>query len=214
MKKITIFIAGILVFCSLYLKAVDNSKEKEFVDIKCKITLPDGAQWLDQSQVPGCKAFFKDSSERLFILLGGKSKHAINNAFVTGFDSGFLKSANASKISGEIIKFKKVPCYQLYVKMKDQELYAIVRVFFANGYCYQLQLIGDNLAIKKQADLDKVFSSFEFIGKPSLPKPTKKNNFLSNNLGMIVDIGIVCIILFIFKDKTLVAFKKLVDIKF
>ena len=194
-----IILTAFLMLMASSLLAGDVQETKEFADLKCKLTLPSpDFKWLDHRKVPNAKAILKNNSGTILLLLALKAPagESINRNFTKGFDSGFCKGSKAAKISGDIITFKKVPCYQLQVRHKQTDSGGMIRVFFANGYAYNLEVIGNEALMKEKVKLEKLFSAFEFIGSPTMPRPVSSAVQKAYNYGyMMGRIAFYCIVI-------------------
>lgn len=167
-------IITLLVVHSCTAMANDAERIKEFQDRRCRLALPSSEfKWLDNSQIPNTLAAFGDNSGIVFIVLTFKTPDGfvLTKGFTKGFDEGSCQSGMFSKISGEIIKFRNLPCYQVHLRSVKDGSVMTVRAFAANGYLYQLQLIGSILPIENRNKLENIFSAFEFVGMPNLPTP-------------------------------------------
>ena len=168
-----IIITAVLILMGSSLLAGEVQETKEFADLKCKLTLPSpDFKWLDNKQVPYARAFMGNDSGTMLLLLAFKDTEGkpVDEDFAKGFDIGLGKTGDASKINGSIITFEKLPCYQVNIRIKQNNSTGTIRAFCANGYLYQLQIIGNKSLFKERKKQEKIFSSFEFIGQPVAPK--------------------------------------------
>ncbi len=76
-----------------------------------------------------------------------------------------------SKLDGEIATFKDIPCYAIHGRLETEGLFLTNKCFAANGYLYIVQLISAELPAPGENNLEAVFSAFEFVGTPHVPKP-------------------------------------------
>ncbi|KAA0143111.1 hypothetical protein FYZ48_01705 [Gimesia chilikensis] len=94
-------------------------------------------------------------------------------------------------MSGKLIVFKDVPCYQYLLKIKAEDSFTVARTFAAHQKIYTLflNLPGDQLDDKKNRN--RLFDAFEFIGesqtpessyKPPIPETRKKHYKLFTNI--------------------------------
>ena len=188
-----------LVFSQYAESAEDAERAKEFPDHRCRLLLPaPDFVWLDHSHIPDSIAAFGNGSGMMLILLVLKTPDdfAVGDSFSNGFDEGITQSGDLSKISGEIITFRGVPCYQMHTRINQDGSIATTKAFGANGYLYQLQLIGSKLPINERGNLEKVFASFEFLGAPRLPelKPASRQTKPYKFSRMMGRIAAYCII--------------------
>jgi len=206
--SLTIIVA-LCVYPSL-LHATEPETERRFEQYKCKLVLPDSEyRWLDHTIISNSTAVIGDDSGTIFVLRisNAPGHRQINKGFIREFDEGFMEGADISKISGEITKFKSIPCYQMHARFDSDNLITTSRAFFANGYLYQLQIVGSELPIDERDKLENIFSSFEFIGTPILPEPKEDTkNGIENIVVGIIEfligiIGIVVVVRLITKKK-------------
>jgi len=88
----------------------------------------------------------------------------------------------------------------MHVRSNLDNSIATTRAFFANGYLYQLQIVGSKLPINERGKLENLFNSFEFIGETILPEPKEENSAykFGRYMGQIVAycvIGIIVLLL-------------------
>lgn len=203
MPRKTMLLAAALMIYSLAGIANDVGNARVFADRQCKLTLPGaGFRWLDHSKIPQAVAALGNDSGTMLLMTINKAPDGfvLKESFVRGFDKSFNQPGVASKISGEIVTFRGVPCYQLHARLGQDGSIATIRAFGANGYLYQLQLVGSRLPVERRGELDGVFSAFEFTGTPSLPTSAPQTseqqayNF-SENMGKIAGGCIIGVII-------------------
>lgn len=155
-----IILTAVLMLMGANLLAEDIQKAKEFTDLKCKLTLPSSDfKWLDHKQVPYARAFMGNDSGTMLLLLAFKDTEGkpVDKDFAKGFDIGLGKTGDVAKINGSIITFKKLPCYQVNIRIKQNNSTGTIRAFLANGYLYQLQIIGNKSLFKERKKQEKIF---------------------------------------------------------
>ena len=197
MKNIILTAFLMLMWSSLLAGEVQETKE--FADLKCKLTLPSpDFKWLDHKQVPYARAFMGNDSGTMLLLLAFKDTEGkpVDKDFAKGFDIGLGKTGDVAKINGSIITFKKLPCYQVNIRIKQNNSTGTIRAFLANGYLYQLQIIGNKSLFKERKKQEKIFSAFEFIGSPTMPRPVSSAVQKAYNYGYIMGrIAFYCIVI-------------------
>ncbi len=198
-----VYVAAAFMIHSLAAPASNAQEVKEFAEHRCKLTLPGpGFQWLDHSNIPHAMAALGDDSGTMLIMLANKNPEGlvVSKDFCRGFDDSFDQPGVISKISGAITTFRGVPCYQLHARLEQNGTIGTIRAFAANGYVYQLQLLGNSAPIEQRNTLDRLFAAFEFVGEPILPapappRPEETAYKFSENMGKIAGYCIVGIIL-------------------
>jgi hypothetical protein len=149
---------------------------REFTDLDCKIVLPGSEfKWLDASKLPGAKAAFGDASGTMLILIVQRAPPG----FVLsekGFDEGVVSSGKISILERRHITFRGVPCYEIHTLLNDKGSIGTIRAFCANGYVYQLAVVGRNLPIAERDRLESIFSAFQFAGRATAGPSTSQSS--------------------------------------
>jgi len=196
-----LMVAAFMVY-ALTAAASDTERIREFENFRCRLILPDpNTEWIDHTQIPGAKAALGDDSGRVLVFMVNEAADSfvLNDSFIEGFDESFNKPGVISKISGQITAFRNVPCYQFNARIEQDGSIVTGKIFAANGYLYQLQLIGGELPINERNDMDNIFHAFEFFGKPnpheSQPtSPEQQAYNFSRKMGRIIGYCIIVII--------------------
>ena len=178
MQQSVLVMAFAFFWGSISLAAGDASNDvREFKELHCSVALPDKeCKWIDPSKLPGCIAAFKDSTGTVLVLLVSDSPGdtTITTEFTKGYDEGAFESGVASKLAGEIISFRNIPCYQVHSKIEKDGAIGTTRVFLAHGRLYQLQAVGSRLPLDQRNQLGSLFNSFNFLSPPLPVDPTQK----------------------------------------
>ncbi|QDU09950.1 hypothetical protein [Gimesia aquarii] len=169
----------LFVFTSLILLNLNSVDEEtpivmEFPEYSCKLTLPSPQfKWIEQEIPPDSLAGFYDDigTKLLFTAKKIPAGVVLNESLIKEIQSPFNQQDSISIQSGEMITFRKVPCYQFHIRFKENSSVRIIRIFIANGYLYELQLMDSSLLIKNRNLSEYVFSAFEFMETPDIPIP-------------------------------------------
>jgi hypothetical protein len=156
--------------------AVETERTKEFKRYKCKLTLPGpGYQWLDHTKAADVAAAIGDPSGRVMLIMSvtaDPEETPMGETFTREYDRGFM-ATGMTKISGQVGRFKEVPCYQIHAR-DEADAVVTARSFPANGYIYSLAIMGSDLPVNQRSRLEPLFSAFEFIGEPTVPSGQPK----------------------------------------
>lgn len=172
---------ALLLFCCLPAAASDN--EKIFPEQRCRLVLPgNDFQWVlippNTLQQTEAAAVFESNSGLAvsFIVVRAPQGISIGPKLIEEYDAE-NKQSGCTKISGTIIQFRDIPCYQFHFQAPQYRSIVTGRIFVAYGYVYQLWIAGSDLPIEQRDQLDPLFNSFEFTSPPLLPKsPTETMN--------------------------------------
>ncbi|MBT3286631.1 MAG: hypothetical protein HN380_04730 [Victivallales bacterium] len=157
---------------------IQEERTREYPEYHCKVTLPEASfQWLDHSAVKGAAMIMGNAAQAKLLLVARKAPAgiAVTDKFCKGIDDGFFEPEAVSKISGEVITFRGVPCYEVRARLGYDSSVAVLRSFAANGHVYQLQLLGAPVADLDKQQVEKLFASFELIGTPVLSSPEESD---------------------------------------
>lgn len=201
-RYVALLIVGLIANGMAY-AAPSADMTKDFADYHCRLSLPGSTdfEWLDHTQIPQAAAALRNSSGTTVLLLVTKvpSDFTLNTK---GFDDGLCAPGVASKLKSEKATFRGVPCYQICVRFEQNNAIAAIRAFAANGFLYQVQIIGESLPIDDQSKLEHLFSMFEFIGSPATtvakaPSSEQKAYNFSRLMGRLVGICLIAIIVLV-----------------
>ena len=143
---------------------------------RCSLTLPDdGYFWLDHSPAPDALAAFGNDAGLNVVLLARKTPDGfvLDEAAVATFDKGLENNRKGTKVAGAMTQFNGVPCYELHLRVNNDNSLVTVKVFVANGYLFQLFVRGSGLPLEERDKLEPIFSAFKFVGQPSVPAPRR-----------------------------------------
>jgi hypothetical protein len=163
----------ILLFLNLWIAPTfGQSKTKLLPQYHCQMTLPAGAwEWNDDYKDKNTPTQFfigADSNKGLSFLLTilRQSKEQIMDAEnAARFEKGYLEKSGLKKISGKIITFQGVSCYELEMETPELNMNAYSRIFIAYRYLYAIQYIVPKQIRMTPANLDRLFGGFKLTGK-------------------------------------------------
>jgi hypothetical protein len=201
MRNWLICLTGVALIIGASRTAVAQTETtREFAQYQCKLALP-GAEfkWLDETRIPNVTAMLGDASGTVLLLLVNPVPPGVVVS-KKGFDDGFFKPGAVTKLEGKDITFRGVPCYQAHARIEANGAIATIRAFTANGFFYQLQLIGSNLPVSQREKLGTVFDAFQFVGDPVLPTPQpasaiERSLKFSGYMGRVVSLCLIAIVI-------------------
>jgi hypothetical protein len=172
---------------------------KTFPVSKCRYTLP-GKDWSWVEPVPAaeflCVAESRDGLTLMLMVLHAPTGSVVDADVSAGFDEGFAAAAGARKRGGRFSTFKGLPCYESEWVLKGQCTLAS-RVVIANGFAYQLQLLGNADPVEQRPDFEAIMNGFEFTSPPVAPVPRSRGAAVAGTIGGLLPYGIfwACVIL-------------------
>lgn len=195
----------ILTFTSLILlnlNSVDNEipKVKEFPEYSCKLTLPGPEfKWSENEMLPGLLAKLKNETEISLVLAiqDTPANAKIDNSTIRQIQDSYLDEDMVTFNSGDILPFRKVPCYQYFLHFKDGHASTVARSFIANRFLYTLYLKMPQDQFEAGDNWDQLFATFEFIGNPKQPSSSYHSPDLNSKSGASIIISILFICLFL-----------------
>lgn len=152
----------------------DQELTKEFPAFKCAFSLP-GTDWTwqDAAVVPNAVCVAR-STEGLVVMLTvlpvPASSRGVDGEFAANFERGLYASPTMRQRGGTRTKFAGLPCYESRALVNGQ-LTAVIRVVVANGFAYQVQLLGNTEPVEKRPDFEAIMNSFKFTSPPVVPSP-------------------------------------------
>jgi hypothetical protein len=148
---------------------------KTFPVSQCRYTLP-GKDWSWVQPVPRdvqaiCVARNEDGLVVMLTVLHAPAGMVIDAGFVDAFDPTAHGVQGTVRKRGErFMTFKGLPCYECELLVHEQ-MTTVIRVVIANGFAYQLQLIGNADPVEKRPDFEAIMNGFEFTAPPVPPDP-------------------------------------------
>jgi hypothetical protein len=135
---------------------------------QCRYTLP-GKDWSWSEPTSGvqavCMARNGDGLVFMLTVLPVPAHTIIDADFATEFDQNAYPVAATKKRGGRITNFKGLPCYESE-GLLNGKFTAVYRVLVANGFAYQLQLLGNADPVEKRPDFEAIMNGFEFTSPP------------------------------------------------
>ncbi len=165
-----------------------STRFREFPDYRCRLALPGPQfQWRDHSQVPNAQAMLGDEAGTILILQihQAPSGFVLDDTFIRGFDEGFVRPGQVTKIDGAMTTFLDLPCYEVHARMEEPRLIMTSRCFAANGFIYSLQMLSNEIPTPGRP-LAQVFSAFQFVGTPVPPQPRSAEDRQAYNTGHLI----------------------------
>jgi hypothetical protein len=155
-------------------RGADEAATKTFPEKKCRYTLP-GPDWTwVDVKAPDALCLARDDKGFVVTLSALAEKAAINDAFVRGFEKGFLKSPNYRKRGGHRLDFLGLPAYQLEVATNDGHTLTS-RVFMAHDIGYIINCIGNADPVENDPRFEKMLAGFAFTVPPDLAAERAKS---------------------------------------
>ena len=171
--RIKVVRAVLLAIALLHGPPLHAESSRTFSSFRCSYTLP-GAnwEWVDETRIPNGLFVARDDSGIVLMLLAGAAPPgaAVTNEFMVGVERGILKGGVATIRAKRTIQFKSLACQQLELDFSTLKKRAVARVFVANGFVYQLQLLGAEIPNESSPELSKIMNGFEFLTKPGRSK--------------------------------------------
>jgi hypothetical protein len=172
MKSRTIIFA-VLVFLASHRPAPAGDTVKTFPEYQCRYTLPDnGWTWVDlqSGSVLTCKARNRDGL-LLSLAVGPAIAGAVIDArYAEKFDAGMAADGKRKKRGGRLTTFRDLSCYQSEWLTNGGNT-SVQRVVIADGWRYQLMLVGKCDPVEKRPDFEAIMNGFEFTAPPVPPAP-------------------------------------------
>ncbi|MBN72568.1 MAG: hypothetical protein CME32_25220 [Gimesia sp.] len=167
---------------------------KEFPAYSCRLRLPDPFfTWSEKELPPNFLAECRNGTGMSLVLLARDAPDdaKLDDSTIAQIRNSYREEDPVKFMSGKLIVFKDVPCYQYLLKIKAEDSFTVARTFAAHQKIYTLflNLPGDQLDDKENRNL--IFDAFEFIGesqtpessyKPPIPETRKKPYKLFTNL--------------------------------
>ncbi len=186
-----------------------EEQTRSFDAYKCKFTLP-GPNWKwTEDATPG-RVFMAENDKGWFVVLGCSQQpkgQELSQRFVTGVEEIAFSPPQFIKTGGRFITYRGVKAYQAE-GLRDDKWTGAVRIFFANGFLYQIVVMGEN-QIEKSPEFEAVMNSFNFIEtptpviRPNAPLSTEeKPNSVAYKAGQVAG-ACLMIALFLFVVKRL-----------
>lgn len=150
----------------------DKARMRPFPEIRCKLTLPDaGYHWIDHTGTPDAVAAMEGAAGvRLVLSVKDVPKGlALTEALTKDIDKGFIRPGVTTKMSGGMVTFRGLPCYQVHARFDQNGQIVTARFVVANSHAYVLVVGGSALPVEERAPLDAVFAAFDFLGAPQAP---------------------------------------------
>lgn len=195
----------IFAFTSLILFSLNSADNetpivKTFPEYSCKLVLPSPAfKWIEQDVLSDSLAGFHDDIGTKLLLTAKKIPDGVilNDSLIKEIQRPFNQHDSISILNGEMITFRKVPCFQFHIRYAEDNSIGTIRIFIANNYFYELQLT-HHLPIDDSNKLENAFSLFEFIDTPNIPlpnshSPKKKPNNIARILVRVIFFIIVIV---------------------
>jgi hypothetical protein len=162
---------------------------KTFPVSACRYTLP-GKDWSWVTPVPPsiqavCMARNEDGLILMLTILHVPPGMEIDEKFPTGFDASHAAEKGVQKRGGRLTTFKGLPCYEGEFLVHG-EMTSVMRVVIANGFAYQLQLLGNADPVEKRPDFEAIMNGFEFTSPPVPPDPHARAKARGHLLGNVV----------------------------
>jgi hypothetical protein len=173
MKSRTIIFA-VLVFLASHPAAPAADTVKTFPAYQCRYTLPgDGWTWvaLESGSVLTCKARNRDGLLLSLAVSPAIAEAVIDARYAEKYDEHMAADGRRKKRGGRLTTFKGLPCYQSEWLTNGGNT-AAHRVVMADGWRYQLMLVGKGDPVEKQPDFEAIMNGFEFTFPPVPPALT------------------------------------------
>jgi hypothetical protein len=160
---------------------------KKFPDYQCQYTLPGkGWTWEDAKSLPNATCVARNMDGLVFVLtvLPVPPNVVMNAKFTDGFDEDLpaARARNMKKRGGRMTTFKGLPCYESDW-LVESKFTAVIRVVIANGFWYQVQLLGNADPVDKRPDFEAVMNGFEFTSPPVPPDPLERGERVARLIG-------------------------------
>jgi hypothetical protein len=146
---------------------------KAFAPYQCQYTLPGNDwSWADPAALPNavCVARTGDGLVVLLSVIPVPAGSVIDADFATQFDKTAYPNSRSTKRGGRLTTFQSLPCYATEGLVEGKSTTA-VRVVIANGFAYQLQLLGNAEPVEKRPDFEAIMNGFAFTSPPVPPTP-------------------------------------------
>jgi hypothetical protein len=106
----------------------------------------------------------------------------VDERFATGFDHKAHPSVE--KRGERIATFQGLSCYE-WEWLFDGSKTAAFRVVVANGFAYQLQLMGGTDPVEKRPDFEAIMNGFDFTSPPVAPDPLEPGKRVARLIGRV-----------------------------
>jgi hypothetical protein len=151
--------------------ALAREAVKSFPSYQCRYTLPGKDwNWDDLAKIPKtiCVAHSEDGLVFLVGVTPVSPGTVIDAKFASEFDPSKFRGGSIAKRASRLTTFKGLPCCQAEMLVNGTRS-AAIRMVIANGFAYQIQLIGDADPVEKRADFEAIMNGFEFTSPPAPP---------------------------------------------
>jgi hypothetical protein len=162
---------------------------------QCRYSLPDKDwMWADSKSLPNATCVARNTDGLVFVLsvVPVPSGTVMDAKFADGFDESTSAASPMKKRGGRMTTFKGLPCYESDW-LVESKYTAVVRVVIANGFAYQLQLLGNADPVQTRPDFEAVMNGFEFTSPPVppvAPDPLEPGKKLARRMG---EVAVYCL---------------------
>jgi hypothetical protein len=158
---------------------------------KCRYTLPGKDwTWIDHTSLQKviCAARNGDGVIFMLAVFPAPAGQMIDEDFAAGFDRKTHPSIE--KRGARITTFKGLSCYEWEWLINGTRTSA-TRSVIANGYAYQLQLLGTADPVEKRPDFEAIMNGFEFTSPPVPPDPLEPRKRVVRTIAHVLVYGLV-----------------------
>jgi hypothetical protein len=173
-----------------------QQNSKEFPQYKCRYTLP-GPDWSWAEPTAEMQAIFMarngDGLVLTMSVMTASPGEVIDARFVSEYDHGPIRpDVEFRKRGGKLMTFRGLSSYQHEGILNGRT--TVFRVVIANGFLYQLQLLGKADPVERRPDFERILNGFEFTSPPvphSPVDPHQKGKAVAFSLGKISTYGLL-----------------------
>ena len=193
--RLQLLVTALLIVLAGHAAASAGETTKTFPDYQCQYTLP-GKDWTwanpKSDSVAVCVAHNGAGLKFMLAVAPVPAGTVVDAEFTDGFDGGMSSAGPIKKRGGRLTTFKGLSCYECEWLVRGTSS-AAFRVVIANGFAYQVQLLGGADPVEKRADFEDIMNGFGFTSPPVAPvapEPLDPVEKLSRRIGQV---GVYCL---------------------
>ena len=101
-----------------------------------------------------------------------------------GFDPSAYAAGTIKRRGERICTFMGLPCYECEWLLNGKMTY-VMRIVFANGFGYQLMLLGNADPVEQRPDFEAIMNGFDFTSPPVPPDPLERGKRVARLVGKL-----------------------------
>jgi hypothetical protein len=164
---------------------------KTFPDYRCRLSVPGpNWTWLPDNSLPNamCVARSPDGTVLFLAVVPVPAGTVLDEKFVADFDPT-QENPMVTARGGRLGTFRGLTSYDWFGRVGPTDT-AVIRMVIANGFAYQVHLLGKADPVERRPDFEAILNGFEFTDPPTPPEPTDRGKALAYNIGKMIGYGL------------------------